>query len=124
MRRVGDLVEAQGRAALLAELGEQLALSGVDAQGNLQPYVAEDFGGWKLRREIPVDTGDPDRGGKNRQQHEDAESLECAGDSNHGLCSTRTRGRSTVSRAPPRGSTVSGGGVYAGGVVVGDWGWG
>ena len=39
------LVEAQGRAALLAELGEQLAIAGVDPQRDLQVYVAEDFPG-------------------------------------------------------------------------------
>ena len=80
-----DLVEAQGRAALLAELGEQLALADVDPQRDLQAYVAEDLRRWKLQHQIPVGTAGTDRHGEHRQKHKDAESLECAGESNHGL---------------------------------------
>ena len=93
--------EAQRRAALLAELGEELVVAGVDAQRDLHVYFAEDLRGGELGRQIPVATAGTDRHGdrgEHGQQHEDAESPECAGESNHGLCSTRTRGQSTVNR--------------------------
>ena len=80
------LVEAQRRAPLLAELGEQLALAGVDAQRDLEADVAEGLRGGELRCEVPVRTADSPRRDEYRQQHEDAENPECrAGESNHGL---------------------------------------
>ena len=115
---LGDLVEAQRCAALLAELGEQLAIAGVDAQGDLEMYVAEDFGGRKLRRQVQVAPAGGDAQGEHRQQHKGAESLECAGESNHGLCSARTRGRSNVDRVP-RGGFDRQRGDYT---PVGGWG--
>ena len=54
------LVEAQRRPPLLAELGEQLALAGVDPQRDLEADVAEGFRGGELRREVPVDAAGPD----------------------------------------------------------------
>ena len=106
-----DFVEAQRLAALLAELGEELVVAGVDAQGDLQSYVAEGLRGGELGGQIPVGAASSDRYGEHGQQHEDAEKPECDGESNHGLCSRRSRGWSTVSRGPPGGSTVSGGSI-------------
>ena len=112
-----NVVEPQGRAAFLAELGEELALAGIDPQQNLKTYVAEDLRRGELGRQIPVDTADTDRYGEHRQQHEDAENTECAGESNHGLCSTRGRAADRPSTAHRQGVRPSAGGVYAGGLV-------
>ena len=45
--------------------------------------------------------------------YEDAENLECDGESNHGLCSTRNRSLETFDRGPPKGSDRQRGGIYA-----------
>ena len=100
---LGNFIEAQRLTALLAELGEELALAGIDPQRDLQPYVAEGLRRREFRRQIPVGTADAKRYGKHRQQHEDAEDPDCAGESNHGLCSARTHGRPVVNRAPRGG---------------------
>ena len=80
-----DLVEAERRAPLLAELRHELVVAGVDPQRHLQPDVAQRLRRGELRLQVPVGTtAGPDGRGEHRQ-HEDAESLECAGESNHGL---------------------------------------
>ena len=103
MRLLRDLVEMERRAALLAELGDELVVAGVDAQRDLKVYVAQRLRGGELRLQVPVGTAGPEAQGEHRQQHEDAESLECAGESNHGLCSTRICGRETFDRGPHEG---------------------
>ena len=116
------LVEAQRRAPLLAELGDQLALAGVDPQRDLEAYVAEDLGGGKLRRQVPVDTADSARRDEHRQQHEDAESLQCDGESNHGLSLRGPAADRPSTAHRPRGSTVSGGSIRRWSGGDDDWG--
>ena len=97
------LVEVERRAALLAELRHELVVAGVDAQRHLETYVAQRLRGGELRLQVPVGTARPDGRSEHHQQHEDAESLQCAGESNHGLCSTRIRGWETFDRGTPKG---------------------
>ena len=118
-----DFVEAQRRAALLAEFGEKLVVAGIDPRRNLQPHDAEE----SPRKEAwAPDTSRYPRhrnaAATTASQHEDAKSLECAGESNHCPCSTRTRGRPIVNRAPPWGSTVSVGSMRRWFGVDDDWG--
>ena len=105
---IRNLVEMKRRAALLAELRHELVVTGVDAQRHLQPDIAQRLRGGELRLQVPVGAARPDGHGEHRQQHEDAESLQCAGESNHGLSLRGPAAERPSTAHRPRGSTVSG----------------
>ena len=109
---LGDLIELQRRAELLAELGDDPAVAGQDPQRHLQPHLAKGLGGRKRRGQVQVGASGAEHGGERPDQHEDDECLDCAGESNHGLCSTHLRSRPAAD-AHYSGFRPSAAGLYA-----------
>lgn len=58
---LGDLVEANGRAPHLAELGDQLGIAAVDAQGDLQLDLTQRLDGRKGRAKIKKRTAETEQ---------------------------------------------------------------
>ena len=52
-----DVIEGDGDASLFADLGDQTARAGVDAQGHLQLDLAHGFGRGQRRRDVHIGAG-------------------------------------------------------------------
>ena len=94
--RSGSSSRRSGRAPLLAELRDELAITGVDSQRHLQPHVAEDFGRRQLRLQVPVHGASANCERNRTQQRQNGQSPKCAGEWIHGL---------VLLRVPRSGST-------------------
>src|SRR5690606_16574495 len=60
---LGNILEADGGAALFAEFPHQPTVPGVHPQGGLELDGAEGFGGWQLGAQVQVETGGNDQCG-------------------------------------------------------------